>query len=79
VIRRLGGRVPGGTDGPWEVDLSGWFVSDDDLTGLIARLLPTNGPAALNLSWTKISPAGRAAGIRRKATLPRQRTGSKPL
>ena len=35
-------------DGDREVDLSGWFVSDDDLTGLIARLLPTNGPVALN-------------------------------
>jgi hypothetical protein len=78
-IRRLGGRVPGGTDGPWEIDLSGWFVSDDDLSGLIARLLPTNGPIALNLSRTKIRPAGRAARIRRKATLPRQRIGAKPL
>src|SRR5690349_12601336 len=63
-IGRLGGRVQSGKNesmfGIGDVDLSGSSLSDDDLSGLVARLLPTNGPVTLNLSRTAITDAGLA-------------------
>src|SRR5262245_7519423 len=59
-VHRLGGRVSHGEFGIVEVDLSGSSASDDNLSGLVARLLPTNGPVTLDLSRTAITDEGLA-------------------